>query len=717
MVKFTVYQAQHSLLSVASNSDMDSLEDVVKTEVEARVDAQTPSQCQESKPAKISVFEPPMDHSVRAPSPDSLIGEDFLASGSIVPAPHDDFSNVPSIRIPARKSLSSPGVPPSTEPLSPPISPLASKAVNTNQTKAGRPPRAPAGDVNSHTNTTKDAATGLPLAHTRGISAGEYSSMSGLSDPTLEESEMKLPQRPRGVSFGEEVVELSPGSTHEVQLKDPKHRHTLTDDTQRSTRLISSPQKAANPTARVEEKLAKADIVNPIESEAEKAIIRALEERDRNTTHSTASGVLPNLPDDVVVSFQEHSNEVQQQQASEAEKTSRRMSDRKPSFASIASKPSLDKEKSKGGLQADNQKLKNAVDRVRNSKHGNLSEGSMETTLYNLANQMRDIQTNQDNMSVGTATSQPSDNLNHPMGNTAVESPRNQSDALANDAALLFRGPKKIADPVMMVANSMETDPKKNDDIIMEGDEAESNKETDIELGNHANGGAVSEDDKPIRSSRAGMLFRKTLHAAKEDLNYLDHFFVDKKKTAIMYAKSVFVFLIIPATAVAAILFYGLGNPLMKTGADPRTNSLPSISWFILFLCVRQVITFSLAKVAETFLIDFLALKTRLLMSMLGPVVTLLIVQAKGWPISLTFWAIFDLIMLSGEGRFPNHWAFYQDAIKLFNEDNPSGGITSDPWNYRILIASMVIGVVVAIKRFVVGMHLGGKQYCTYQIS
>jgi hypothetical protein len=154
----------------------------------------------------------------------------------------------------------------------------------------------------------------------------------------------------------------------------------------------------------------------------------------------------------------------------------------------------------------------------------------------------------------------------------------------------------------------------------------------------------------------------------------------------------------------------------MKTGVDPKTNIFPSVSWFILFLCVRQVITFSMAKVTEMFLIDLLALKTRLLLRMLGPVVTLLVVQAKGWPCTLTFWAIYDLIMLSGEGPFANHWAFYQDAIGLFNDRNPSGGITSDPWNYRVLIACMVIGVVVAIKRLVVGMYLGGKQYCKWYL-
>ena len=728
----SIVNTENQSLAGASIITMDSSEDTVKKKAIIDAASQSPSQCQESKPAKTSVIGSPVDHSVRAPSPESLIGEDFLASGSFVPPPEEDFSHAPSTRIPARKTLSSSRFPPSTETLSPPISPMESKAVrpassyipanNTNQTKAGRPPRAPAETANPQTRTTNDATTAPPAMQTRGISAGEYSFMSGITDP-MEESEPKIVQRPRGVSFGEDVIELSPGGTQEAPLKDPRPRPILTDDAQRSTRVISSPQKAASAINHVEEKLAKADIINPIESEAEKAIFRALEERDRSSTQSTAAAVLPNIPDDVVVTLQEHANELQQLQStvSEEEKASRRISERKASFASLTSKPSLDKDKSKRVLQGDNQNLKSAVERVRSQKQGsNPTEGNMEATLFNLANQMRDIQAGADSLSVGsTSTNKPSDILSQPMGNAAVELPRNQSDALANDAALLFRGPKKISDPLVSIATSNgsnETDPKKNDDIIMEGDEAESLQEIDIELGNQADGGMQSKDDKPNRSSRAGNFFRKTMHAAKEDLNYLDHFFVAKKKTAYMYAKSVFVFLILPATAVAAILFYGLGNPLMKTGADPKTNTLPSISWFILFLCVRQVITFSFAKVTETFIIDFLALKTPILMRMFGPLVTLLIVQSKGWPISLSLWAIYDLIMLSGDGPFPNHWAFYQDPIGLFNERNPSGGITSDPWNYRILIASMVIGVVVAIKRFAVGMHLGGKQYCKYAI-
>ncbi|KAI2497909.1 hypothetical protein MHU86_16607 [Fragilaria crotonensis] len=288
---------------------MDAPEDKVKTE--GIVDTASPKPSHEGKPAKTPVLEAQTDHSIRAASPDSLIGESFLAASvSVVPAPPINVPNAPSTRIPERKRLSSP---PSAEALSPPISPIESKAMksasipanSSNQIKAGRPPRAPTGDVHSQTKPTKDSAAQPPTVHTRGISAGEYSTMSGLTDPMLDETEPRQPQRPRGVSFGEEVEELSPGSTRDVPLKDSssRPRPILTGDVQRSTRLISSPQKASNAVNRVEEKFAMATIVNPIESEAEKAILRALEDRERNVTHSTAAAVLPNVPDDVIVSL------------------------------------------------------------------------------------------------------------------------------------------------------------------------------------------------------------------------------------------------------------------------------------------------------------------------------------------------------------------------------------------------------------------------------
>jgi hypothetical protein len=54
--------------------------------------------------------------------------------------------------------------------------------------------------------------------------------------------------------------------------------------------------------------------------------------------------------------------------------------------------------------------------------------------------------------------------------------------------------------------------------------------------------------------------------------------------------------------------------------------------------------------------------------------------------------------------------------IHLFNDHNPSGNITSNDWNFRVLYAALIIGIIVAIKRFAVGLHLGGRQYGTFQI-
>lgn len=98
--------------------------------------------------------------------------------------------------------------------------------------------------------------------------------------------------------------------------------------------------------------------------------------------------------------------------------------------------------------------------------------------------------------------------------------------------------------------------------------------------------------------------------------------------------------------------------------------------------------------------------------------------QAKGWPFVLTFWAIFDLILLNtneddasnlsdenGYVRFVHHWGYMQDWIGLFNESNPSGDVVSNEWNERILVNAIIVGVAVAVKRLVVGLLLGRQTF------
>ena len=642
----------------------------------------------------------------RVQSSNSLLGEDYVNSGRtpedniLGSYSDDDHTTPPSIHSGLPQSS-----PPALHPqhhqpgtfLNSPITSVHSYP--TRSAKKGRPPLVPV----AFTSSTKAQAT--QANHTRGHSTGEFSFMSALTDP-LGDDDTKLQQR--GVSWDANFFDTSVDDDQQTRPQEPFSilQPILSDEPPRS--INTSP---AQSSSRVEERLAMTDIVSPIESEAESAIMKALEDRERHMVGPTGGPILPNLTDEAVASFQEHA--IEQQQRGEASMP--------PSHPSRESVRSLNSQKSAGNPNT--QQGEAAYDKTKHHRRTNTMAtfGSVEDTLYNLATIMRNIHKNEDHgaeeMDQGHVMA--SYDIGHPVATMFDEAPMTQSDALANHAALLFRGQMKEPEAAVVNTSNEETDPKKNDDIILEDEsEPSSNKEQDIELGIAAsdNGGSGSPGSKRVRRSMAKIFCCRAMNDANGDWDTFDNFLVDHKKSLVTYSKSMLLWLFLPATSVAAVLYYGLGNPSMSSGYDPDTQLYPSISWFILFLCVRQVITFSLAKVTEIFLIDFLALKTRFLLRLLGPLLSLLVVQSKGWPCTVFFWAVYDLSMLSGTGGFANHWVFYQNVVGLFNADNPSGGITSDIWNYRILIVALVLGIIVAVKRFVVGLYLGGRQYCKYFI-
>ena len=68
----------------------------------------------------------------------------------------------------------------------------------------------------------------------------------------------------------------------------------------------------------------------------------------------------------------------------------------------------------------------------------------------------------------------------------------------------------------------------------------------------------------------------------------------------------------------------------------------PTVSWWVLFLGVRQVITLGLARVAQ-FLILTYALKMTYCGTLpIGPVTRLFLLQAKGWPLILVCATLFE---------------------------------------------------------------------------
>jgi hypothetical protein len=57
-----------------------------------------------------------------------------------------------------------------------------------------------------------------------------------------------------------------------------------------------------------------------------------------------------------------------------------------------------------------------------------------------------------------------------------------------------------------------------------------------------------------------------------------------------------------------------------------------------LLFVVRQVVTFSMALGIQGLVVDFLCVGTRAMVRILGPILTLLIVQSKGWPFVTVRW-------------------------------------------------------------------------------
>ena len=80
-------------------------------------------------------------------------------------------------------------------------------------------------------------------------------------------------------------------------------------------------------------------------------------------------------------------------------------------------------------------------------------------------------------------------------------------------------------------------------------------------------------------------------------------------------------------------------------------------------------------------------------------------------PFIVIFWALYDLGLLAGSNQFVQHWGYWQDVVRMFNESNPSGNVTSNETYLLILQLAIAMGVSVALKRFVVGLLLGRQTF------
>lgn len=61
---------------------------------------------------------------------------------------------------------------------------------------------------------------------------------------------------------------------------------------------------------------------------------------------------------------------------------------------------------------------------------------------------------------------------------------------------------------------------------------------------------------------------------------------------------------------------------------------------------------------------------------------------------------------------------FRQDAVDMFNSENPAGSVTSDPFYPRILRFFVSLGFLESLKRLWMGHHLGGRilgKFCVHK--
>ncbi|KAL7557212.1 hypothetical protein ACA910_001280 [Epithemia clementina (nom. ined.)] len=215
--------------------------------------------------------------------------------------------------------------------------------------------------------------------------------------------------------------------------------------------------------------------------------------------------------------------------------------------------------------------------------------------------------------------------------------------------------------------------------------------------------------------------FLQALTAVKQEWNSMNEFFQPNKQNTKEQLWLVLWALVLPSMAAAVILFYFVDNPPTgrctnntTCGLDSQGNPEASISWWFLFLGVRQVITWLLARASDVFFFDWLVLQHPRLIRLLGPKISLIIIQSKGWPSVIFWWALWDVMILQGKGEFNRHWLYWQNEIKVFTAENPSGDIPNSDTYRDVLITMFVVAVAVSIKRYFIGLHLGRRLYLRF---
>ena len=139
-------------------------------------------------------------------------------------------------------------------------------------------------------------------------------------------------------------------------------------------------------------------------------------------------------------------------------------------------------------------------------------------------------------------------------------------------------------------------------------------------------GGGRNNVYKPTSGKRASWI-RRVLHKIGFVRN-IDEFLQPRRQSLWIFIKTA-MSIILPCLGIAFLFYYTLDNPdTSRFSGDKNANDdngdKASISWWILFLGVRQVVTFSAAHFLGLILVDFICLEHRWSLVCFGPTLTLL---------------------------------------------------------------------------------------------
>eukprot|EP00934_Nitzschia_sp_Nitz4_P001371 Nitzschia sp. Nitz4//scaffold41_size133979//57505//61267//NITZ4_003347-RA/size133979-processed-gene-0.249-mRNA-1//-1//CDS//3329551470//1371//frame0 len=270
-------------------------------------------------------------------------------------------------------------------------------------------------------------------------------------------------------------------------------------------------------------------------------------------------------------------------------------------------------------------------------------------------------------------------------------------------------GPAGHVDPMTALQNHMDPhySPRPRRDTASSFAEAGDDKKAgdgnnslgDVENQQNSEGNLNDSSRPGNGGSSSGRTYGNGALTWKEKMEIWNDFIRPRRGPMIKHFRRLLMFIVIPFTLTAGLLYYFFDNP--PTGKDDAENppSSASASWWLLYVAV---------------VIDFLCVGTKVALRFLGPTLTLLVVQSKGWPFVLFIWSILNFGVLYGSNPFASHWGYFQDWIGLLNTDNPSGDIVDSEWNRRVLLSAMLVSLSVTVKRFVLGLLLGKQTFYHY---